>query len=75
MPVNLKDEIAVDGEPVIDNTINDDRAIAGGGEGTVLAGLYHILRQLGQSGMRTEKLGNLQRRQVPHPPRQNYAII
>ena len=57
MPVNLKDEIAEDGEPVIDNTINDDRAIAGGGEGSVLAGLYHILRQLGQSGMRTEKLG------------------
>ena len=55
--------------------VKNEYSFAGGGEGAVLAGLYHILRQLGQSGMRTEKLGNLQRRQVPHPPRQNYAII
>ena len=33
---------------MIDNTINDDKTIAGGGEGAILAGRYHILRQLGQ---------------------------
>ena len=30
---------------MIDNTINDDRAVAGGGEDMILAGRYHILRQ------------------------------
>ena len=33
---------------MISNTINDDKAIAGGGEGAILAGRYHILRQLEQ---------------------------
>ena len=36
---------------MIDNTINDDKTIAGGGEGAILAGRYHILRRLGQGGM------------------------
>jgi hypothetical protein len=31
-----------------DNTINDDKTIAGGGKDTILAGRYHILRRLGQ---------------------------
>ena len=35
---------------MIDNTINDDKTIVGG-SGTMLAGRYHILRQLGQGGM------------------------
>ena len=35
---------------MIDNTINDDKTIAGGGKGAILAGRYHILRQLGQGG-------------------------
>ena len=35
---------------MIDNTINDDKTIAGG-IGTMLAGRYHILRQLGEGGM------------------------
>ena len=35
---------------MIDNTINDDKTIAGGGEGAILAGRYNILRQLGQGG-------------------------
>ena len=34
---------------MISNTINDDKTIAGG-EGAILAGRYHILRQLGQGG-------------------------
>ena len=29
---------------MIDNTINDDKTIAGGGENMILAGRYHILR-------------------------------
>ena len=33
---------------MIDNTINDDKTIAGSGEGVILAGRYHILRRLGQ---------------------------
>ena len=33
---------------MISNTINDDKAIAGGGEGAIFAGRYHILRQLEQ---------------------------
>jgi serine/threonine protein kinase len=36
---------------MIDNTINDAKTIAGGGENMILAGRYHILRQLGQGGM------------------------
>ena len=35
---------------MIENTINDDKTIAGG-IGTMLAGRYHILRQLGEGGM------------------------
>ena len=31
-------------------TINDDRRVAGGGKDMILAGRDHILRQLGQSG-------------------------
>ena len=31
-----------------DDTINDDKTIAGGGKDVILAGRYHILRQLGQ---------------------------
>ena len=30
--------------------MNDDRAVAGGGKDMILAGRYHILRQLGQGG-------------------------
>lgn len=37
-----------DWDTMISNTINDDETIAGGGEGAVFAGRYHILRQLGQ---------------------------
>ena len=35
---------------MLENTINDDKTIAGG-IGTMLAGRYHILRQLGEGGM------------------------
>ena len=35
---------------MIDNTINDDRTVAGGGKDMILAERYHILRQLGQGG-------------------------
>ena len=34
-----------------DNTINDDKTVAGGGKDVILAGRYHILRQLGQGVM------------------------
>ena len=34
-----------------DNTINDDKTIAGGGENMILAGRYHILCQFGRGGM------------------------
>ena len=36
---------------MIDNTINDDKTIAASGKDVILAGRYHILRQLGQGGM------------------------
>ena len=36
---------------MIDNTINDDKTIAGGGEDMILAGRYRILRPLWQGGM------------------------
>ena len=36
---------------MIDNTINDDKTIAVGGGGMILAGRYHILCRLGQGGM------------------------
>ena len=42
---------------MIYNTINDDKTIAGGGEGAILAGRYRILRQLGQGG---DGLGEMQ---------------
>lgn len=35
---------------MLENTINDDKTIVGGG-GTMLTGRYHILRQLGEGGM------------------------
>ena len=35
---------------MLKNTINDDKTIVGG-VGTILAGHYHILRQLGEGGM------------------------
>ena len=35
---------------MIDNTINDDKTIAGGGKGAILAGRYRIIRQLGRGG-------------------------
>ena len=36
---------------MIDDTINDDKTVAGGGKDVVLAGRYHIIRRLGQGGM------------------------
>ena len=38
---------------MIENSINDDRTVAGGGKDMILAGRYHILRlrQLGQGGL------------------------
>jgi len=36
---------------MFENTITDDKAITGNGIGTMLAGRYHILRQLGEGGM------------------------
>jgi hypothetical protein len=33
---------------MIDNTINDNKTIAGGGKDVILAGRYHILSQLGE---------------------------
>ena len=37
---------------MIENTINDDETVAGGGKDMILAGRYHILLQLGEGGMR-----------------------
>lgn len=36
---------------MIDDTINDDKTVAGGGKDVTLAGRYHIIRRLGQGGM------------------------
>ena len=41
---------------MIDNTINDGKTIAGGGKDVVLAGRYHIIRQLGHGGMDAVRL-------------------
>ena len=38
---------------MISNTINDDKTLAGGGKGAILAGRYRIIRQLGAAS-RTE---------------------
>ena len=35
---------------MIDNTINDDKTIAGGGEGAILARRYHIIWRLWKGG-------------------------
>jgi hypothetical protein len=37
---------------MIENTINDDKTIAAGGKDVILAGRYHILRQLEPGGIR-----------------------
>ena len=36
---------------MINSAVNDDKTIAGGGEGAILVGRYHIRRRLGQGGM------------------------
>ena len=36
---------------MIDNTINDNKTIAGIGKDVILAGRYRIIRQFGQGGM------------------------
>ena len=36
-----------EGQAMIDDTINDGKTVAGGGKDVVLAGRYHIIRQLG----------------------------
>ena len=46
---------------MIDNTINDDKTIAGGGNGMLLAGRYRILRQLGEGGMGSVRLAENRR--------------
>ena len=42
---------------MIDNTINDDRTVAGGGKDVIHAGRYHILRQLERGGTNGVSLG------------------
>ena len=37
---------------MIEDTINDGRAVAGGGKDMILAGRYHILRQLRRGGVK-----------------------
>ena len=34
---------------MIDNTINDDKTLAGGGKDAILAGRYRILRNVGRT--------------------------
>ena len=36
---------------MIDNTINDDKTISGGGRDAILAGRYKIIRRPGRGGM------------------------
>ena len=36
---------------MIENTINEDKTISGGGKDVTLAGRYNILRQLGKGRM------------------------
>ena len=43
---------------MLENTINDDKTIAGG-SGTMRAGRYHILRQLGEGGMESVGLAEV----------------
>ena len=45
---------------MIDDTINDGKTVAGGGKNVVLAGRYHIIRQLGQDGMGTITVHSLE---------------
>ena len=44
---------------MIDTTINDDKTIAGDGEGAILVGRYRVPRRLGPSlvGLRSERYG------------------
>ena len=48
---------------MIENTINDTKTIAGG-NGTMLAGRYRILRQLGEGGMSSVRLAERSKRDV-----------
>ena len=41
---------------MIVNTINDDKAIAGSGEGAILAGRCKLVRQSGRGGMGAAKV-------------------
>ena len=40
---------------MIEDTINNDRTVAGGGEDMILAGRYHIFRQSGPGGMGSDR--------------------
>ena len=42
---------------MIDNTINDAKTIAGGGEGAILAGRYKLVRRPGRGGKSRTSLG------------------